>query len=86
MKTALVHGGGSRLGDSTVVCPLGDLTATGRHLVQKFLRHGRPGTLKAVVGSALSKGDAASALECRAYGRPYGRQENTGQGDENGLF
>ena len=66
--------------------PNGRPTATGRHLVQKFLRHGRPGTLQAFVDSALSKGDAASALACRVYGRPYGRQENTGQGDENGLL
>ena len=65
---------------------MGDLTATGRHLVQKFLRHERPGTLKAVVGSALSKGKAVFALACRANGRPYGRQENTGQDEENGLL
>ena len=65
---------------------MGDLTATGRHIVHKFLRHGRPGTLKAVVGSALSKAKAVSALACRAYGWPYGRQENTGQGEENGLL
>ena len=65
---------------------MGDLTATGRLLVHKFLRHGRPSTLKAVVGSALSKGDAASALACRAYGRSYGCQKNTEQGDNNGLL
>ena len=65
---------------------MGDIKVTGWHLVQKFLRHGRSSTLKAVVGSALSKGDAASSSTCRAYARLYGRQENTGHGDENGLL
>ena len=62
------------------------ITAIEWHLLQKFLGNGRPSALEAVVGSALSKGGTASALACRAYGTPYGRQENTRQSDGNGLL
>ena len=85
-ETALVHGGGSRLGDSIAVRSVGDLTATDRHLVQKFLRHGRPSTLEAIVGSTLSMSTSASAPACGAYDRPHGRQEDAGQGDKDVLL
>ena len=65
---------------------MGDVTATGWHLIQKFLRHGLPSTLEAIIGSTLSKSTSASVPARGAYGRPHGRQEDAGQGDEDGLL
>ena len=67
---------------ATVVRSMKDTTASGWRPVPELFGHRWPSTLEVVVGSALSKGGAASALACRAYSRPYGRHESTEQGDE----
>ena len=82
----MVHRGGSRLGGTTAVRSVVNITATGRYLVQEFIGYRWPSTLEAIVGSTLSKSTSTSAPECGAYGRPHGRQEDAGQGDEDGLL
>ena len=82
----MVHRGRSRLGGTTSVRLVGNLTATGWHLVQELLGYRWPSTLEAIVGSTLSKTTSASAPACGAYGRPHRRQEDAGQGGEDGLL
>ena len=82
----MVHRGGSRLGGTTAARSVGNLTATGWYLVQEFLRYRWPSTLKAIVGSTLSKSTSTSAPARGAYDRPHGRQEDAEQGDEDGLW
>ena len=82
----MVHRGGSRLGGTAAVRSVGNLTATGWHLVQEFLGYRWPSTLEAIVGFTLSKSTSASVPARAAYGRPHGRQHNAGQDDEDGLL
>ena len=82
----MVHRGGSILGGTTAVLSVGNLKVTGWHLVQEFLGYRWPSMLEAIVGSTLSKSTSASAPARGAYGRPHGRQEDAGQGVEDGLL
>ena len=65
---------------------MGSFTATRWHFVQEFYENRRPSALEAAAGSAFSVDAIASAPACRAYGRPHGRQKDTGPGDEDGLL
>ena len=82
----MVHRGGSRLEGTATVRSVGNITATGWHLLQEFLGYRWSSTLEVIVGSTLCKSTSASAPAFRAYGGPHGRQEDAGQGDEDGLL
>ena len=84
-EAAMVHRGGSRLGGTTAVRSVLNLTATGWHLVQEFIGNRWLLRWKQLL-VPRSKRTSASAPARWAYGRPHERQEVAEQGDEDGLL